>query len=142
MDVDTLPLVQNISFNADLSSDDNYLYLNPNLFTEMHKNPFSNEVRKTDIDFGYPGNMSMSGIFKLPAGYKVEGLPKNISMTTPDNSIMFRRIVGQQDDGTIVLRYTVTYKRSIFFKENYSDYHEFFKKMYEMMNENIVLKKS
>lgn len=142
MDVDTLPLVQNINFNLDLSSDDSYLYLNPNLFTEMHKNPFSNDVRKTDIDFGYNDNMSMSGIFKVPAGYKIEGLPKNISMTTPDKSIIFRRVVGQDEDGSIVLRYTVSYKKSIFFKEYYDDYHEFFKKMYEMMNENIVLKKS
>jgi len=141
MDVDTLPLVQNINFNLDLSSDDTYLYLNPNLFTEMHKNPFTNDVRKTDIDFGYQDNLSYNGIYKVPAGYTIEGLPKSISMTTPDNSIVFRRMVGQQD-GSIIVRYTVQYKKSIFFKEDYADYHEFFKRMYEMMNENIVLKKS
>ncbi|MGN6177553.1 MAG: DUF3857 domain-containing protein [Mucilaginibacter sp.] len=141
MDVDTLPLVQNINFNLDLSSDDTYLYLNPNLFTEMHKNPFTNDVRKTDIDFGYQDNLSYNGIYKVPTGYTIEGLPKSISMTTPDNSIIFRRMFGQQD-GSIVVRYTVQFKKSIFFKEDYADYHEFFKKMYEMMNENIVLKKS
>lgn len=141
MDVDTLPLVQNVNFNLDLSSDDTYLYLNPNLFTEMHKNPFTNDVRKTDIDFGYPDNLNLSGIYKVPTGYTIEGLPKSISMTTPDNSIIFKRLVGQQD-GAIVVRFTILYKKSIFFKEDYADYHEFFKKMYEMMNENIVLKKS
>lgn len=141
MDVDSLPLVQNVVFNLEPSSDDTYLYLNPNIFTETHKNPFTNDVRKTDIDFGYPENVNLSGVYKIPAGYKIEGLPKNISMSTPDKSIVFRRIVGEQD-GAVALRYTITYHKSIFFKEDYADYHEFFKKLYEMMNENIVLKKS
>jgi hypothetical protein len=141
MDVDSLPLVQDINFSLELSSDDNYIYLNPNLFTEMHKNPFTNESRKTDIDFGYPDNVVMNGVFKVPAGYTIEGMPKNISMTMPDNGILFRRVVGEQD-GAIAVRYTILYRKSIFFKENYADLHEFYKKMYEMLNENIVLKKS
>jgi hypothetical protein len=78
----------------------------------------------------------------VPAGYKVDVLPKNISMTTPDQGVVFRRIMGQQDDGTIAVRYVIVYKKSIYFKENYADFHEFFKKMFEMLNEQIVLKKS
>jgi len=142
MDVDSLPLVQNINFNLDLAgSDDNYIYFNPNLFTSLHKNPFLNEMRHTDIDFGYLDNLSVSGIYKLPAGYKVDALPKSISMSMPDNSIVFRRLTAEQD-GNLVVRYTINYKKSIYFKENYADFHEFFKKMYEMLNEQVVLKKS
>jgi len=85
--------------------------------------------------------VNLSAIYKVPAGYSVEGVPKNISMVTPDNSIIFKRIVGQQD-GAIALRYTLIYRKSIFFKEDYADLHAFYKKMYELMNENIVLKKS
>ena len=141
MDVDTLPLIQNVSFNLDLAgSDDNYIYFNPNLFTLLHKNPFLNEKRSTDIDFGYLDNLAINGQFKIPAGYKVDALPKNISMTNPDKSITFRRIVGEQD-GAVVVRYTINYKKSIYFKEDYADFHEFYKKMYEMLNEQIVLKK-
>jgi hypothetical protein len=77
----------------------------------------------------------------MPAGYKTDALPKSISMTMPDNSIIFRRMIAEQD-GTIAVRYTITYKKSIYFKEDYADFHEFFKKMYEMLNEQIVLKKS
>jgi len=143
MDVDSLPLVQNVNFNLDMAgSDENYIYLNPNLFTTLHANPFLSENRATNIDFGYLNNLTINGIYKIPAGYKVDVLPKNISMTTPDQSIVFRRIVGQQDDGSIATRYVIMYKKSIFFKENYADFHEFFKKMYEMLNEQIVLKKS
>jgi hypothetical protein len=142
MDVDSLPLMQNIKFNLDLAgSDDNYIYFNSNLFTALHKNPFLNDTRKTDIDFGYLDNLSLNGMYKVPAGYKIDALPKSVSMSMPDTSIVFKRIVNQQD-GVIAIRYTIAYKKSIYFKEDYADFHEFFKKMYEMLNEQIVLKKS
>lgn len=143
MDVDTLPLLQHINFNLDPSgSDDNYIYVNPNLFTSMHVNPFISENRSTDIDFGCPNALTLNAIYKIPAGYKVDVLPQNISMTTPDQGVSFRRVMGQQDDGSIVVRYMIMYKKSIYFKEDYADFHEFFKKMFEMLNEQIVLKKS
>ncbi|WP_158990776.1 DUF3857 domain-containing protein [Mucilaginibacter sp. L196] len=142
MDVDSLPLVQNIKFNLDLTgSDDNYIYFNSNLFSSLHKNPFLNETRSSDIDFGYPSTLTINGIYKEPAGYKVDALPKNISMTMPDRGITFKRIIGEQD-GTIVVRYVVTYNKSIYFKENYADFHEFFKQLFQMLNEPIALKKS
>lgn len=142
MDVDSLPLIQDIDFNLDLAgSDDSYIYFDPNLFTALHKNPFLNDTRHTDIDFGYLDNLAVNGIYKIPAGYKVDALPKSISMTMPDNSITFRRIMAEQD-GSIAVRYSISYKKSIYFKEDYADFHEFFKKMYEMLNEQIVLKKS
>jgi hypothetical protein len=141
MDVDTLPLTQSLDFNLNLSgSDENYIYVNTNLFTGMRNNPFLNENRFTDIDFKYQDNFSINGVYKIPAGYKTDALPKSTSMMMPDNSILFKRLVAEQD-GSIVVRYVVDYRKSIFFKENYPELHEFYKKMLEMLNEQIVLKK-
>lgn len=141
MDVDTLPLMQSADFNLDLSgSDENYIYITPNLFTSLGKNRFLSQTRNTNIEFGYRDNLSVNGIYKLPAGYKVDALPKSVSMTMPDKSITFRRIVAQQD-GQIVVRYSIDHKQSMYFKENYPDFYEFYKKMFELMNEQIVLKK-
>ena len=61
-------------------------------------------------------------------------------MVMPDNSISFRRLVVEQD-GTIVVRYTIGYNKVEYSKEDYPDFHEFFKKMHEMLNEQIILKK-
>ncbi|MBB6110322.1 protein of unknown function [Mucilaginibacter lappiensis] len=142
MEVDTLPLQQKMDFNLDLpGADENYIYFNSNLFTNLKTNPFLNENRVTDIDFGYRDNYAITGIFKLPAGYKVDALPKSISMMIPDKSIIFRRIVAEQD-GSIMIRLNVDFKQSMYFKENYPEFHEFCKKMYEMLNEQVVLKKS
>jgi hypothetical protein len=41
-----------------------------------------------------------------------------------------------------MVRLNIDHKKSIYFKEEYADFHEFCKKMYEMLNEQIVLKKS
>ncbi|MGZ3834169.1 MAG: hypothetical protein ACXVB0_11645, partial [Mucilaginibacter sp.] len=141
MEVDTLPLVQNIEFNMDLTgSDETYIYFKPSLFTANGVNPFLSENRVTDVDYGYRQNLLINGSFKIPAGYKSDALPKSASMTMPDQSITFRRIVGEQD-GTIVVRYLLDFKQSIFLKETYPDLYDFYKKMYEMLNEQIVLKK-
>ncbi len=142
MEIDSLPLKETFNFDLDLSgSDGNYIYFNPNMLSAMRTNPFLNDKRVTDIDFGYRSNYLINGTYKVPTGYKVDALPKSIAMTTPDNSITFKRFVAEQD-GTIVVRFTVDHKKSIYFKEDYPEFHEFFKKMYEMLNEQIVLKKS
>lgn len=142
MESDTLPLVQNVAFNLELTgSDGNYIYFNPNLFTPMRVNPFINEKRATDIDFGHRNRYEISGTYKIPAGYKVDALPKSIRMVIPDQSISFRRIMAEQN-GIIVVRYVIAYEKTFYEKENYPELHEFYKQMQDMLNEQIVLKKA
>jgi Domain of Unknown Function with PDB structure (DUF3857) len=141
MEVDTLPLTQNIEFNLDLTgSDENYIYFKPNLFASDYNNEFLSETRFTDIDFGYQSNYSLNGIYKVPAGYKIDAMPKSVSMAMTDKSIVFKRVVAEQD-GSVVVRYMLYFKKALYFKEDYPEIHGFFKKMNEMMNEQIVLKK-
>ncbi|MEP6613991.1 MAG: DUF3857 domain-containing protein, partial [Mucilaginibacter sp.] len=53
MEADSLPLIESTDFRLDLNgSDENYIYVNPTLFTSFNKNPFLNEKRQADIDFG------------------------------------------------------------------------------------------
>jgi len=142
MEVDTLPLDQRMDFKLDLTgSDGSYIYFKPAQFTPLRSNPFMSENRLSDIDFAYRDNFSMVGNYKLPAGYKIDALPKNVTMQMPDQSITFRRIVGEQD-GAIVVRFVMDYKKAIYFKEDYGEIFDFYKKLQELMNEQVVLKKS
>jgi len=142
MEVDSLPLTQNINFNLDLAgSDENYIYLNPNLFTPLKANPFLSESRLTDIYFGFLRSYSINSVYKLPAGYKVDALPKSVSMVMPDKSISFKRIVAEQD-GSVLVHFIINYTRTAFNANEYAGIHDFYKKMYELLNEQIVLKKS
>jgi len=141
MEVDSLPLSLKADFTIDLGGAENYIYFKTNLFMTMGANPFLSESRFSDIDFGYLDNYSVSGIYKLPEGYKTEALPKSITIVMPDQSIVFKRIVAE-DNGTVVVRYALNHKKTIYFSDNYQDLRGFYKKMYEMLNEQIVLKRS
>lgn len=139
--VDSLPLSQKFNFNMDLSaSEGNYIYVNTNSLNILGKNPFYSEQRFSDIDFGYRDNYAVYGVYKLPVGYKVEALPKNISVVMPDESIIFKRTVAE-DDGTILVKYVLNHKKTLYFKEEYGDIRSFYNKMYDLLNEQIVLKK-
>jgi hypothetical protein len=142
MDVDSLPLTQTIGFKLVLAgSDENYIYVNPNLFSSLKSNPFLSENRATDIDFGNLNSYIINGNYKIPAGFKSDALPKNINLVMPDKSITFRRIV-LEEDGMIKVNYMINYRKTIYYNQDYAEFREFYKKMQEMLNEQIVLKKS
>lgn len=141
MEVDTLPLLQTIDFSMDLAgSDETYIMLNPNLFAALKNNPFLAENRLTNIEFGYNKSYTIGGRYTMPAGYKVDAMPKNGTIVMPDKSISFNRIVGEQD-GNIVVRYIVEFKKPTYEKDSYPDFREFVKVLYQMLNEQIILKK-
>ncbi|MDB5136966.1 MAG: hypothetical protein JWP37_3569 [Mucilaginibacter sp.] len=142
MEVDSLPLEQYVDFNLELpNTDENYIYFNPNLFTGLYTNPFLSEDRFSDIDFGCLKNYNINGRYKIPSGYKINALPKSMNMLIPDKSISFKRIVAEQE-GYIIVHYVIDFKKSFYAKDDYPDVRAFYKKMQEMLNEQIVLKKS
>lgn len=141
-DVDSLPLTQKFNFSLDLSgTDEKYIFFNPNLFTSLHQNPFIDQRRYSDIDIGYPVTYVISGRYKIPPGYQPDVLPKNISLVNADRSISFKRLVGESD-GYIVVSYNISYKKSLFPAAGYNDIYAYFKKMTDLLNEQIVLKKA
>lgn len=141
MDVDSLPLTQSVEFNLDLtSSDENYIFFSPNLFTGFTNNPFRSEGRNSDINLKFLRNYVINGRYKIPDRYKIESLPKSGALLMPDTSISFKRIVAEQE-GYIIVHYVIDYKRTYYLKDEYQALYAFYKKMHEMLNEQIVLKK-
>lgn len=142
MEVDSLPLMQKFNFTHELTggNDNQYIYFNSNLFTPFNNNPFINEKRYSDIDFGYCNSYSINGTYKLPIGYKIDVLPKSMVLNMPDKSIIFKRVIGQLN-GALQVHYNITYSRSTYSIGEYKPLHDFYKKMYDMLNEPIVLKK-
>ncbi|MEO6849092.1 MAG: hypothetical protein ABI203_10520, partial [Mucilaginibacter sp.] len=134
-------LVQNFDFTYELNNSDNYIFFSPNIFTPLHDNPFFSDDRNAEIDFGYGDDRIITGNYKIPAGYTVESLPKNANIVMADKGITFKRILGIED-GYISLHYQISIKRTQFNRSEYPNLHEFFKRIYEMLNEQIVLKKT
>jgi hypothetical protein len=139
-EIDTLPLKQNFDFTDDLNNTDNYIFFSPNIFTSLHSNPFFSEKRSSEIDFGFADDHIIFGRYKIPPGYNVESLPKDASLMLSDKSLKFKRTLGKED-GYISLHYEIRIVRTKFSKSEYPNLREFYKKMYDLLNEQIILKK-
>jgi hypothetical protein len=140
-EIDSLSLIQNVDFNLqNASGDDNYIYFNPNLFLGLSTNPFIKEKRLSDVDFGYLRNYTLSGFFNIPEGYAPDELPKNMSLVLQDESVMMRRMI-LVDGQKLSYRFTLSFKKPVYKAEEYDQLYDFYKKMYAILAEQIVLKK-
>lgn len=135
-----MPLEQKVLFNGTAQSSGEYLFLPYCLFTGLGKNPFIEEERVMDIDFSYPKSYVIVGSYVIPDDYVISELPKNTKMILPDTTIILTRI--SQNDGNVVsFRFTLDFKASGYTAESYPYIKEFFKKMYDILDERIVVKK-
>ncbi|MBS1597921.1 MAG: DUF3857 and transglutaminase domain-containing protein [Bacteroidetes bacterium] len=140
-EIDTLPLIQKINFNQTLNSSGDYKYFSTNLFTGLEKNPFTADNRYSDIFFGANQKFLISESYFIPDGYSFDELPKNIRMMLPDTSVVFTRQLSAETDH-IIIRVDLEFKRPVYSIEDYANFREFYKKLFELLNEQIVIKKN
>ena len=137
---ESLPLEQKIEFSGSMQSSGDYYFLPYNLFTNLGKNPFLDEKRVTDIDFSYPRKYIVNGSWFLPDNFTVNELPRNTKMILPDTSIVLTRMM-QLEGSILSFRFTIDFKASGYSAESYPYIKEFFRQLYMIMDERIVLKK-
>ncbi len=141
LNVDSLPLTQKFNFDTELdNSSDNYLYLYPKMFTLFEENPFKSQNRYGDIDFGYKESFASNSIINMPEGYKLDTVPPNLTIITPDLSIIFKRFVVFQEH-SLLIKYNLLHKKTKYFLSDYDDLKSFYLKMYDLLNEPILIKK-
>ena len=59
----------------------------------------------------------------------------------PDETIIFKRVIAEEG-GSVLVKYALNHKKTLYFWEDYQDIRGFYRQLYEMLNEQIVLKKS
>ncbi|MBK7434808.1 MAG: DUF3857 domain-containing protein [Chitinophagaceae bacterium] len=140
VEADSMPLEQKMRFSMPLSSSGEYRYFTANLFTGLEKNPFLAETRQSDVDFGYLQDFQIFDNFTLPEGYVTEGLPEDLSLVMPDNSIVFNRYI-KAEENLINIRMSLEFKSPFYTSAGYAEFREFYKKLFSILNEQIVIKK-
>jgi hypothetical protein len=140
IDNDSLELQQQFNFTVPPTASGDYKLVNVNLFTGIPKNPFISDIRFTNIDYGCLQQYTVVEEIELPSTLKVESVPKNVRMIMPDTSISLSRMIAIKDN-TLSVRFLITTQRSVFTADEYDYVRNFYKKMAEIMNEQIVLKK-
>lgn len=140
LDSDSLPLVQTIKFNQPLNSSGDYSYFSSNILSGLEKNPFVADQRFSDVFFGTNQSYTILGNFTVPEGFEFDALPKNIKMIMPDTSIVMSR-VAQLSNGILMTKIQVDFKRPFYGAAEYAEFQEFYKRLFELINEQFVVRK-
>ena len=140
-DTDSLPLVQFCKFTQNINSSGGYNYFSLNLFSGMNKNPFIADTRFSDVFFGANQAYTIDASISIPPGYSFETLPKNMRMRLPDTSIVFSRVASIIDK-QLSVRMELQFKRPVYYSDEYDMFHEFYKKLFTVLNEQFVFKKN
>lgn len=137
---DTLPIAQEIGFTAPTRTSGDYHYFNLNLFSGLEKNPFVEDERQTDIFFGTNQLYSIISTIEIPENYKMEELPKNTRLMMPDTSIVFVRR-SSFNGGLLSVSISLEFRSPIYMAADYDYFREFYKKLFELLNESFVYTK-
>ncbi len=140
-ETDSLPLIEHVQFESAGSSSGEYKYFSANLFTGLEKNPFIAEERNTDIFYSANQKYDITAAIFLPDGYVMEGLPKNLRMRMPDTSIVFTR-QSAFNNGLLNISYQLEFRSPVFLKDIYPEFREFYKKLFDLLNEKFVFRKN
>jgi len=139
-DSELMPLKQVMKFHYDLPSTNEFYFLNPFLFSTFRKNPFTDSTRRTDIDFGANSSFLVHMEITLPEKIKLEELTKNKVIRTPDTILLFNRF-NELNGNKLIVNSTFKINRAIFDKEDYPAVADFFRNVYAILNEQILLKR-
>jgi len=140
LESDSLPLIQKISFNQQLNATGEYNYFSANMLTGLEKNPFVADERSSDVFFGFNQSYTIMGTYSIPDGYEFSELPKNVKMIMPDTSISISR-VSQVNDNMLQLKIQLDFNKPIYSAEHYAEMHEFYQRLFDLLNEQYVFKK-
>jgi Domain of Unknown Function with PDB structure (DUF3857) len=140
IDESNLPFEQKAKYTYTLGSSGSYKYFTTNFFTDFTQNQFLKDERVTDIDFGYLQDYLIYGSYTIPEGFVFEELPQNITFIMPDKSIVLSRFT-EVNENNLSIRITIEFKKPYYSVSNYHEFSAFYKKMFDYLNEQIVIKK-
>ena len=140
--IDSLQLEQEFSFHFSAQQTGEYFFLPVNLFSGFEKNPFVANNRFTHINFGYKQYLSINTIIQLPKTVTVDALPKPVKLVNGDETVVLtRQITKDESNNTVVARINIELKKSLYTTAEYDAVKDFYKKMFALLDEQVVLKK-
>ena len=140
--IDSLPMHHEFNFSLPLNQSGDYLLVPTNLFTGFQTNPFLSDKRLSDINFGYRRQISLYSNLAIPENYTIDAVPKSIQLVNMDKTVKLTRQVFTDDKKqNMVAKISIEFEKSFYTSDEYPEIKEFYKKMFDLLNEQIVLKK-
>lgn len=142
IDRDSLPVNQEFRFSLPTGSSGDYRLVTLNLFSGFEKNPFISNNRFTNIDYGCLQHVVLSENIYVADEWQPETLPRDVKLIMPDTSISITRVISfNKAEKMLQARYIIQTNRSVFTADEYQYIKEFYKKMTDILNEQVVLRK-
>ena len=133
------PLITSLTETKDVDFGD-YIYLSPPLVKLYKENPFKSETRMFPINFDYLLNHIQVIEIDLPEGYEVVEIPKNEQVVFDNNLLSYQyTIIHRENKITLNVRYRLN--TLLILPTEYAYIKDFFAKIINKSNEQIVLKK-
>lgn len=129
-----------IKFTKSAGDQNEYVYLNPMLFTHIEKNSFLQSDRKLPVEFNYPYSYRLTCSITIPDNYSIEELPRSGKIMLNENSGFMHYII-KQTNGKIELSYRLDLNQIIYPFNDYKSLQDFFAEVVSKNNALVVLKK-
>ncbi len=139
---DSFPFKQQCDFTSKLSGTGDYIMVPLNLFSGFIKNPFTGSNRFSNVNFGYKRSVYIATNISLPAGFVVDALPRGVRLMSEEKDILMNRLVEYNKEGnTVNVGIRIDFSKSLYDAFEYPMLQAFYIKMFEYLDEPLLLKK-
>lgn len=139
--VEPMEVEYKVSLNNYATSAGNMLYLKPMLSEGHGENVLKVKDRIYPIDMALLKEEIFIGTYELPKGYSIAELPKQATISLPDNGGRFMYLITVNENKLTVTS-RVQLKKAVYYAEEYPYLQEFFDKIVAKHNELVALKKN
>ncbi len=117
------------------------IYLNPWVLNIMSENPLTEEQRTLPVEFPCIMTENLTSVVTLPEGYVVEELPQSLLMKSEDGKLSCI-IANDATGSTLTSRCQIQIGKIYFPPAEYAFVKDFLDKMYQRLQDVIVIKKA
>jgi len=136
----TKPLLEKFDFDYIVGRTNEFYYFNPMFLSSLRENPFTANTRQTDIDLGCNQQFLVQVNLAIPEGFVFDHIPAGILLRNSDTSIAFKR-QAMAEGNNMTIKITLDYNYPHFSSEEYGSVKEFYKKLFALLNEQIVFRR-
>jgi hypothetical protein len=134
------PVTINYDFDFKNKFKDDIIYFNPMITGSYKENPFTSTIRKYPVEMPYPVDDTYELSMEIPAGYKIDEIPKSVKVSFNVDEGFFEYII-QKSESMVQLRTHLKLNQATFAAQDYSSLRDFFGYVVKKQSEMIVFKK-
>lgn len=135
-----IPIKLSYLLNMKLDGQD-ILYVNPYFGENYTKNPFSSVNRVYPVEFPYLQDETILTTMEIPAGYKIDELPKSIRVKLDEEGKTYFEYRVSGNDKAVSFSSKLKIGKTFFMPSEYNSLREFFNFVVKKQAEQIVFKK-